>query len=56
MDSDTCIWSEETDLGEGLWLSACDNGFVFDLGGPEKNEFLYCPFCGKRIDEAPAPR
>lgn len=40
-----CKW---TDAGES-WSTSCGQVFFFDVGGPDQNEFQYCPFCGKMI-------
>lgn len=42
-----CLWTEDLD---GAWDTACDNRFEFNEGGPEENDFAFCPYCGKEID------
>jgi len=52
MSDDTkCKWT--LDDYHGRWVSGCsgDDGFCFNEGGPADNRFVYCPFCGKPIEE-----
>jgi hypothetical protein len=47
-----CVWSDDED---GIWWSACrketnnENGFCFDIGGPDENGFTFCPYCGRKL-------
>lgn len=38
-----CTWSEDE---EGNYWTTCDNGFVFNDGGPYNNNLKFCGFCG----------
>lgn len=42
-----CEWKEDED---GIWHTECDNSFHFTEGGPTENDFLFCPYCGKRLE------
>lgn len=48
-----CTWIEDAN-DDGVWY-ACDapeggrNAFSFECGGPDENEFKFCPYCGKPI-------
>ena len=54
MKSKFCIWSENDD---GIWEASCGKKdellFEFNLDGPKKNKFVYCPYCSKIIKEKP---
>jgi hypothetical protein len=41
-----CKW---TMTGDGVWESDCGNGFWFEEGTPDENNFVFCPFCGDKI-------
>lgn len=45
-----CTWTEDED---GNWWTACDNGFVFEEGGPVHNHFNFCPYCGGTLAKEP---
>ena len=48
LSEDYCTWTiydEESDT----WCTDCGFMFEFSTGGPEQNEFKYCPFCGIEI-------
>lgn len=42
-----CTWIADGDF----WRTDCDQGFIFNDGGPGENKFVYCPYCGKAITE-----
>ena len=43
-----CIWTwDET---HGYYDTSCDHAFTFSYSKKEA-EFIYCPYCGKLIDE-----
>jgi DNA-directed RNA polymerase subunit RPC12/RpoP len=46
---ETCTWVE---VGRALYNTGCDNTFEFHDGTIIENDFLYCPYCGRRIVEA----
>ena len=48
MMAEQCEWTLDN-ADENIWETSCGEMFVFDTGGPEENDFIYCPFCGKRI-------
>lgn len=56
MVSEVCKWKADPDGTWGeMWWESCgrgDKGFMFEEGGPIDNRFVYCPFCGRRIEEA----
>lgn len=46
---ETCKWLNE-DPSEGCWKSSCGHDCsMYD--SPEYNEWKYCPYCGKPIEE-----
>lgn len=47
-----CIWTEDIDPGENnYWSTSCDNEFVLVAGDPKENGFIYCPYCGNKIEQ-----
>ena len=53
MDNQTkCGWKLATDkngVSDGYYETKCGNAFVFFDGTPKENEFVFCPYCGKKI-------
>ena len=49
MREETCTWIVEVDEDD-IWHTSCGNDFEFTAGNPEDNKFLFCPYCGKRIE------
>lgn len=43
-----CHWVWEY---EGYFDTDCEKAFMFNEGGPEANNFVYCPYCGRKIVE-----
>ena len=43
-----CYWAEDSD---GNWETDCGNMFTLISGTPIENDFQYCPYCGKEIQE-----
>lgn len=48
---DFCVWTEEMD-GD-CWDSSCGESFVLIEGTPKENDFKFCAYCGKEIQEKP---
>lgn len=46
---ETCEWTGDVEGGE--WSSECGKHFIFNDGDPLENNFLFCPYCGKRIEQ-----
>lgn len=44
-----CLWTRDDQ--ECCWETTCKNAFVILSGGPEDNNFNFCPYCGKPIHE-----
>ena len=42
-DRTRCTWEEDTD---GNYWTECNQGSVFEDGGPEENGYKFCPYCG----------
>ncbi len=42
-----CKWKED----DGFYATECEHGFYFNDDGIDENNFIYCPYCGKRIQE-----
>ena len=53
MDKEKCYWRPESGdwVDENCWDTGCDNNFIFNDGGPFANNFEYCPYCGKKLEE-----
>jgi hypothetical protein len=47
--SDKCTWGY--DEWEDNWDTDCGNKFQLYDGGPIDNEFKFCCYCGKPVDE-----
>lgn len=45
---DKCVWSVDED---GNWNTSCDNIAVLIEGTPLDNDWVFCPYCGKIIQE-----
>lgn len=43
---ETCVWENHGE--SAIWYCGCGKHlFEFTEGGPEENNFKYCPYCGK---------
>lgn len=47
----TCIWNKMEDGEEGYWDTSCGTSHLFFGGTPFDNHFLFCPYCGKKLEE-----
>ena len=47
----TCKW--EYDDIHDYYETECENAFVFIEGRNTDNGFIYCPYCGRKIEESP---
>jgi hypothetical protein len=45
----TCEWRPAEFDG---FHTGCDTAFQFTNGGIKDNDFTFCPFCGRKIEEA----
>jgi hypothetical protein len=49
--AEACVWSADDD---GLWWSGCQHPLALrNAGGPLRNDYAFCPFCGKPIRALP---
>ena len=46
---DVCEWKYNDT--EYYWESSCDHLHIFMADGPKENEYIFCPYCGKKIKE-----
>lgn len=46
---DTCTWTEDC----GPYSTSCGNYFEIIDGTPAENGMLFCPYCGRRIEDVP---
>lgn len=44
---ETCKWKYD---GDGFWGTSCYKAHDFCAGGPNENEYKFCPFCGKPLE------
>jgi 3-mercaptopyruvate sulfurtransferase SseA len=44
-----CRWTVDED---GTWYSACGEAHVFTTGTPKGNGYIFCPYCGKGLEQA----
>lgn len=45
----TCKW--KYDENYNMYETDCENAFIFVEGRKSDNGFLFCPYCGKKIEE-----
>lgn len=45
-----CLWSEVA--WDDFWDTECGNKHQFTFGGPEENDYDFCPYCGGRLEVA----
>ena len=46
-----CKWTQSTDWEmAGAFFTACGDAMYFTDDGPVENNFIWCPFCGHRIE------
>ena len=50
----TCRWfyADHWDIESNHWTTSCENVHVFLEGGPEQNDYRFCPYCGNTIDSS----
>ena len=44
----SCAWTEDAD---GNWHTGCQEIHVFISGTPDENGYVYCPYCGGKIEK-----
>ena len=44
---DVCEWKYNDT--EYYWESSCEHLHIFMADGPKENEYIFCPYCGKKI-------
>jgi hypothetical protein len=51
-----CVWTadDHPDWGGDLWDTSCGQTFQLAADTPTMNGFLFCTYCGGRLEEAPA--
>ena len=49
VDDDVCEWKYNDT--EYYWESSCEHLHIFMADGPKENEYIFCPYCGKKIKE-----
>lgn len=48
--SEKCEWTE---IDGYTWKAECGKSMHIEFGDVKSNGFVYCAFCGKRIEEKP---
>ena len=43
----SCTWAEDAD---GNWNTGCQEIHVLFSGTPQENGYVYCPYCGGKIE------
>ena len=46
-----CTWTESDSDYDDHWETLCDNAFTLLDGTPKENDMVYCPYCGRKIQE-----
>ncbi|MCJ7482631.1 MAG: hypothetical protein MUO31_06670 [Thermodesulfovibrionales bacterium] len=49
MTGEKCTWKFNENAF--YWETACGNANQFMDEGPKENHYIYCPYCGKKIEE-----
>ena len=47
VSDDVCEWKYNDT--EYYWESSCEHLHIFMADGPKENEYIFCPYCGKKI-------
>ena len=47
---DKCIW-EQDDYESDCWSTTCKQYFSLNEGTPKENGFIFCVFCGKKVEQ-----
>lgn len=50
----SCLWAQD-DEDSDTWETACNKAFTLNEGSPNENDFRFCVFCGKPVEEAKHP-
>jgi len=48
-----CDWVQEGDYDSTEYATECNQRFNIEEGTPESNDFKYCCFCGKQLNQIP---
>ncbi len=51
-----CIWNDARKTGHtNHWIINCGQGIntFYNEAGPDEPDFIFCPYCGKEIEEWP---
>lgn len=51
---DVCVWVHQHNIiedGAGVHETSCGEMHSFIEGSIQENNYLFCPFCGKKIKE-----
>jgi len=52
-----CTWTEDDIWDPGLFSTSCGKEFLMaNDDSPEKNDFNFCTYCGKRLVSRKTPR
>lgn len=46
-----CDWKQTRPYEDDPWATACGNHFFLLEGTPKKNDYNFCPGCGRHIRE-----
>lgn len=47
----SCQWKQDSDCwNSDHWETSCGNAFQFAEGNPRDNRFVFCPYCGGKIE------
>jgi hypothetical protein len=52
MNISVCVWAQDYDE-DSVYDTSCDNRHEFITGGVTENNYVFCPYCGKKIKEMP---
>lgn len=50
VDADVCVWILKGEpFVDEFYETSCEHGFDYFVNEPRANWFVYCPYCGKKI-------
>jgi DNA-directed RNA polymerase subunit RPC12/RpoP len=46
-ENEICVWLYDKEID--AYGTNCGNAHAFEAGGISENDFIFCPYCGKKI-------
>ncbi len=48
LKEEPCVWTRDED---GIYDTGCGNRWFFDTGDADENRCIFCPYCGKPLED-----